>query len=68
MQLDHTDPIEAEVHFIPSATNLCTDLANWPALGPHTCDGVLGVATRNGYTHIQLLTCRTNTNGPPPPS
>jgi hypothetical protein len=66
MQLDHTDPIEAEVYFIPAATNLCTDLANCPALGPHACDGLLGVAAQNGYTHLQLLTCRVNTDDPQP--
>lgn len=66
MQLDHTDPVATPTYFVPEETKLCTDLANCPALGPHTCDGLLGYAAQHGYTHLQLLTCRVNTDAPQP--
>lgn len=69
--LNRMDPADAPMYLVGSAdlplpSALCTDLAGCPALGPHACQGVLGLAARAGLTHLQILACRVSTVAPGP--
>lgn len=59
--------VNTPVFFAPDGALLCTDSANCPQDGPHTCNGVFALAAQQNLTEIHFLACRVDVTLNPRP-